>query len=94
MPAAARLSATILDLSSLGLLGDELLTRFSLVTPIAVMTASAVVVPPAQLSLMMMKSLSLASISPSIRPFSNSFLAFLTALPVVIFSPHSPPMSK
>ena len=65
IPAAARASLTSLVLSSLGLLGELLLTRFSLRTPMAIMTASAVVVPPAQLSLMITKSYALASISPS-----------------------------
>ena len=49
-------SLTSLVLSSLGLFGELLLTRFSLSTPMAIITARAVVVPPAQLSLMTTKS--------------------------------------
>ncbi len=56
IPAALRPSITVSVLSFLGFLGELLLTRFSLRIPIAIITASAVVVPPAQLSLMTMKS--------------------------------------
>ena len=79
IPAASRASATSLLLSSLGFFGELLLTRFSFRTPMAIMTASAVVVPPAQLSLTMTKSYALASISPSMYPFSYSCLTFFTA---------------
>ncbi len=50
-PAASSPSMTVFVLSSFGLLGELLLTRFSLTVPMAVRTARAVVVPPAQLSL-------------------------------------------